>query len=373
MYEDFLKDIMKEIDSKENEIEDTNLSNLIVMIWLKNKMELDDNNFKENFVKIITELGSNDLKEDEELNQILFMFGYKMREDIRLENKGFRNRMEQHYGLEFYYLELFEILSRELGALYEKNLDKLDNSQTEKLLRLQHIRACSIYAEVIHLIKGGYGTGALTRFRSLHELAVITEFIISNGEAAADCYFDYLPVMQKKDIIFQEKVLGEALLDENYGSELEATLSEIEHKRGKDFVNVRNYNDYVWAEDYLLKGVKPSFNQIRNAIQRKEGIKPYKIASNNIHSAPRSLTSSLGTLNGEVNGGASNIGVSLPGTWSTHELLQINILVFEKLNENESIGLIDRLQGMFTLKMMTYIAKMLYSNFPNKEESLFEA
>ena len=76
-------------------------------------------------------------------------------------------------------MELLETLaSRDLGSLFYENLEKKPEvSKIEELILYQHIRSCSIFSEVIHLIKGGFGTGALTRFRSLHESAVITEFV----------------------------------------------------------------------------------------------------------------------------------------------------------------------------------------------------
>ena len=100
MYEDFVKDMVKRIESEEDE--DFSLSQLVFNIWLKNKIELDDDHtiFEKNLLESISELSSNDLKEDEDLNQILFMFGYTMREDNRLDKIGFENRIEQHYGLE---------------------------------------------------------------------------------------------------------------------------------------------------------------------------------------------------------------------------------------------------------------------------------
>jgi hypothetical protein len=184
------------------------------------------NGLKE-LIKTIENLGKYDLVEDDEINDLLFLFGYKMREDLRLEGIGFSNRLAQHYGLEFYYLELIEILSWELGALFSKSInDNKKRALTDFLLH-QHIRACSIYSEIIYLIKGGFGTGAITRFRSLHEVAVISEFVVENGEDAAESYFDYLPVMQMKDLMFQERIVGESLDDEAFKKELTMHLHEI--------------------------------------------------------------------------------------------------------------------------------------------------
>jgi hypothetical protein len=214
-----------------------------------------------------------------------------------------------------------------LGVLFSKNInDNKEKALTDFSLH-QHIRACSIYSEIIYLIKGGLGTGAITRFRSLHELAVISEFVVENGEDAAESYFNYLPVVQMKDLMFQERIVGESLDDETVKKELRVHLREIRKKRGKDFINLKERSDYIWAKKYLKTGQNASFNQIRKSINRKHGLKPYKIASNNIHSAPKSIISSLSTSSGAFGSGASNIGVSLAGTWGTYEMLQMNRLV----------------------------------------------
>lgn len=370
MYKDFLKAALR---SASEEHQTYSLSKLIFMSWVSQKLKNDDQNeFEEELVELIKNLSTNASEEDEEINDLLFLFGYKMREDLRLSRIGFENRLAQHYGLEFYYLELIEILSREIGTLFSKSsTTKSANSLTEFLLH-QHIRACSIYSEIIHLIKGGFGTGALTRFRSLHELAVISEFVVKHGEEAAECYFDYLPVMQMKDLLYQERLMEESLDNEVDKKELSRQLAELHLKRGAEFANPRDLNDYIWAKKFLELGKKASFNQIRKSINRNKGLKPYKIASNNIHSAPKSIISSLGTYDGTFGSGASNIGISLAGTWGTYEIMQMNSLIFQYIVREKSIELPDQLQSMFIIKMMNNLTKLLYESFPDKENELLE-
>jgi hypothetical protein len=370
MYEDFLKDVLEDASSKESD-ERYSLSKLIFMSCISKKLKEDEKeSFEEELTTTIASLGKYELEEDDEINELLFLFGYKMREDLRLEGIGFSNRLAQHYGLEFYYLELIEILSRELGALFSKHIDDNKERALTDFLLHQHIRACFTYSEIIYLIKGGFGTGAITRFRSLHELAVISEFVVENGDDAAECYFDYLPVMQMKDLIYQERIVGESLDDEKVREELRIHLRKITEKRGKDFTNLQERSDYIWAKKYLRTGQNASFNQIRKCINRKHGLKPYKIASNNIHSAPKSIISSLSTPDGIFGSGASNIGVSLAGTWGTYEMIQMNRLVFSQLLLEEDNELIDRMQGMFIIKMMNHLARLLYEDFPAKEDQL---
>ena len=49
----------------------------------------------------------------------------------------------------------------------------------------------------------------------------------------------------------------------------------------------------------------------------------------------------------------------------------MNRLIFNHLNIDESIGVYDKMHGMFIVKMMNHIVVLLNEKFPNKEESLF--
>lgn len=370
------------IFSVSNEVEDEfdgTLSNLIFNIWLTNKLDEHGVNFNNNYsdeyiddklTEILSKIHKDNDFAEEELKEILFTFGYKMREDLRLSSSGFQIRLAQHYGLEIYYMELIDILTRELGILFNNFQKEItENKLIGELILHQHSRACSIFAEIIHLIKGGFGTGAISRFRSLHEASVVTEFVVKHGEQAAECYFDYLPVMDMKDIIFQEQELNQKQ-DDFFIQKVRERLESIKIKRGEKFVDSSIKNDYFWANDFISGN--PTFNQIRKSINRKHGLKPYKIASHNIHSAPKSIISSLGSQDGLFVTGASNVGISLPGMWSTYEIVQLNRLIVLFLQESNLNDLFEYAKCVFILKNINTLAKLLYDNFSEKEEQLLE-
>lgn len=365
---EFLKDAIKDYETEE----DINLSRLIFYHWLNSNYKDNDGINEEEITRIIDDMKSISFSEEEDLSEYLFMFGYKMREDNRLQKIGFENRIGQHFGLEFYYIELIEILSRELGELLHDALKeeeiKLNNIQ--KIVFYQHVRTCSIFSEVIHLLKGGYGNGALARFRSLHELAVVTEFIYTHGEEAAEAYIDYLSVMDLKDMNFEEKELGNDIVDNDYKNELQEEMEKLKEKRGDSFVNLKA-GDYEWARPFMENNNNPSFRKITNSINRVHGKKPYKIASNSIHSAPKSMYSSISTIDGRVSGGASNIGLSLPGSWATYEILQMNSIVLQLISENE-VDLLNQLQVLFIIQMINELSLSIYKNFPDRENELIE-
>jgi hypothetical protein len=52
-----------------------------------------------------------------------------------------------------------------------------------------HARACRISEEVMALMRAGFGQAAMTRWRALHEVAVVASFIKEHGEETARRYF----------------------------------------------------------------------------------------------------------------------------------------------------------------------------------------
>lgn len=60
----------------------------------------------------------------------------------------------------------------------------------QKSLRQLYIRGCQVYYEICVLISSGLADGAWARWRTLYELAILSEFIAENGEEAAKGYFD---------------------------------------------------------------------------------------------------------------------------------------------------------------------------------------
>lgn len=323
----------------------------------------------------------NELSIDTYIDETLMHWGYRLREEDRIETVRFQNNLEKIYGYIFYHLDLIYLLTIQLGVFINDQLQKndlIEENYLNSLIIKQHVRACSILAETIHLLKGGFGTGAMVRYRSLHELVVTMEFIYKNGQDAAEAYYDYIDVMKAKDAKYLKSLYGEKQdikesLD-HYHSNIKPVLTK---KHGKEFANIHSRDDAIWARKFLnLKpGQKPSFNQIRNSVKRAHGREQYKFSSNSIHSAPKSIISSLGHAEFLPIAGASNIGIAEPGAWSIYELVNFNSILCQLLVDNSDSVEFDpfsTLEALFSQRLIMKLAGYVSSNFSKIEKEILD-
>ncbi|PHB39089.1 hypothetical protein COE86_04235 [Bacillus toyonensis] len=362
------------MNSKDDFIESESISEItfydfLNRLHINNLLILEEEEIESTLNKILL---ADELEEDYKniLDETLKYYGYRIREDHRLEGNIFKSHLEQYYGYSFFFLDLIYLLSIELGKVVLENIG--EKSKLEEVVLLHHVRGCLIFDEIKHLVKGGYGTGAIARLRSLHESAVIVEFIMKHGEGVAKAYLDYIPVMQAKDTIFLEGLYGE---NDDTSKALESyrkVVPLLEKEYGKDFVDLRSNNDYIWAKNYLTKqtGTRFGFNALRNDVNRNYGKEQYKLASNNIHSAPKSVISSLNTVDGLPNAGASNIGISEPSQWAIYELLQLNVMIMNIFIRKEETDFFKRLQVIFTVRLIQSIINETYESFSEAEKKL---
>lgn len=381
------RDFVRATDNESALDESEGLSPLLVLKWLESKLiesnpdkeEFNDEEITEGIEDISKEMQHMvvDQKDRDDIIDIFNTFAYQKREENRIKFNGFLNRLEQYYGAEFFYLETADLLSRDLLYLFEKHLYNIKNpSRLNQLLFLQYLRACALFSEIIYLVKGGFANGALTRFRTLHELTVITEFIYKHGEQAADRYLDYVIVMDKKDIDFKERELGITEQSEELIRDLNKKIQKIKKEKGPEFVNDRS--DYIWAKPFLNLNSKTNatFHKIFKATrENKQGGEPYKDASNNIHSSPKSLNSAINTMNGTPITGASNLGFNIPASYATYEMEQLGHLLSKELANNMdqlNLDLTEILTPNFITTLQNYLRNMINQGFVKKEKAIIE-
>lgn len=337
------------------------------------KLDLSEKTIVADIKKITSELMTDEGKYKSYIEDSLMYFGYRLREDNRNQEQSFQAHIQQEYGFIFYHMDLIYLLSIELGEFI---FDKISSNNTVNyLFKLKHIRACSIFAEILHLLKGGYGTGAMTRYRSLHELAVVSEFVHNNGQAAAEAYLDYTEVMKAKDARYLLTLYGNDIELIKAISRFEQDVKpNLEEKYGEKFVDIKSFHDFEWARTFLnMKPHRnPTFNQIRNKINRDKGREQYKLSSNNIHSAPKSLISTLGSWNGFPIAGASNVGIAEPGSWAVYELQQMNTILMKLTQETEETNVLDSLQAILIVKLIQNLCNFVYVEFGSVERALLQ-
>jgi len=163
----------------------------------------------------------------------------------------------------------------------------------EAIARL-HLRSIHVAREIMTLLRSGYADGAMARWRTLHEIAVVVCFLAEHGEPCAKRYLAHEAVERYRAASrYQEFAdrLGLAPL----------TPEEFDAVRSARDAAVREHGDafgeeYGWAAPYLGKQQRPTFADVERAVDL-DHLRPfYKLASDNVHAGVRGALSKLGAV-----------------------------------------------------------------------------
>jgi hypothetical protein len=104
---------------------------------------------------------------------------------------GFENRLYATWKDGLDRLEALVHAYFEFGAKYYADGFHPDaGEQTAAFVALSHLhaRGCRVAGEIYTLLKSGFADGAHARWRTLHEIAIIAQFIAKHGDATAEQY-----------------------------------------------------------------------------------------------------------------------------------------------------------------------------------------
>lgn len=230
-------------------------------------------------------------------------------------DKGFQDRLLNRYRAGFELLAMHLTLARELG---EEVNQEVRSSKTRgkrfTFLDVQtrlHARACQIANEVTVLVRAGYADGAMARWRSLHEVSIVLQFVAMHGAEMAVRYADHEAIESLKAARgYNDK--AERLKYQPYTpAELERIAKDakaIAAKYEPDYDS-----EYGWAASALGKR-KPNFADIEKAVGLDHFRPYYKFASHNVHANPKGIFYRLSVL-GEreiLPTGPTNVGLTDP-------------------------------------------------------------
>ena len=92
-------------------------------------------------------------------------------------------------------------MAREWGQwAYARHKSSKSTGKTvlRDILTRQHVRACQVTDEIICLLENGFADGAMARWRTLHEIAVVAAIISRHGEDIAQRYLAHQAVESKR-------------------------------------------------------------------------------------------------------------------------------------------------------------------------------
>jgi hypothetical protein len=241
----------------------------------------------------------------------------------------FRAGMEGRWGKPLGQLGMLLTMSREWCqniSVRENRRRKHKNTRLRKLLNRLLVRACQVTDEILCLLENGFADGAMARWRTLHEIAVVAAVILQHGDDIAERYIAHQAVESKRGMdkyIACSPQLGYKPLSARAQAKITDAYDLAIAKYGKNFKS-----DYGWAE-YHLKKDRPTFADLEAAAGRAEMRSHYQMSNDNIHAGVKSMYVRLGLL-GDYKGllaGRSNAGLTEPGQNAAHTLTQLSVLV----------------------------------------------
>lgn len=250
-----------------------------------------------------------------------------IREDQASISYSFSTSIEDTWGEALDLLQGLIVISDEAAQGYSTRVDKYskDDIVHNILLRI-HAKANQISKEILTLLRHGFADGAQARWRSLHELAVVSNFISQHGEEAAVRYIEHEAVETFKAAKQYNEYyarLGTEKISKEEMAALEANYNKLIGTYGESYGH-----EYGWAS-VTLNLKKPTFRDIEASVNLDHFRPYYKAASANIHASPIGILSRLGLSPEEdiLLAGPSNIGLSDPAQSTIISLTQVTTSV----------------------------------------------
>lgn len=228
--------------------------------------------------------------------------------------------IDSTWGHALNFLDLFIFANQKARRHFELIVDvkKGEDYCFDALIRL-HVRALRVSREVAALLRAGFASGAMARWRTLHEIAAVSNIIAENGEEAGE---RFLKFKTAKDLFqiqtnFHEhfNALGFDEIDEKTINELKERTEELTEEFGESF---DAYNG--WAVEFVdFDGGKLTVNDLIEAGELEHYLPFYALACDAIHAGPKGTLFQIGLHEMDMSGekevllaGRSDLGFTDP-------------------------------------------------------------
>ena len=243
-----------------------------------------------------------------------------MLRERRADEAGFQKRNSKRWAKSFSRVEfvwhLCEEIGREFNQKYRPDAVREQNMLFEALVNL-HARGLLVAAEAIHLLKGGFAEGSLTRWRALHEVLVVSMFIREHGPMAAERYLHSAHFLTRtaarQYMAFHDRAKLSPIKESDL-EQLDTTCTVLAEKYGKIM-----YQDNGWALPFFPAKTgelrAPNFSDLEKAVGLDHWRPRYKWASQHTHAGSRHAHANLGLVENECPRllvGPSNSGMVQP-------------------------------------------------------------
>ena len=226
-------------------------------------------------------------------------------------------------------LDLFELLisychdiGKRVNGSYRPDAIARQDHRFEALIRL-HARAVLTDSEVLALISTGHSIGAMTRWRTLHEVDILSSFLRSADDETARRYLRYVDVQSlkiRRAYDQHHEALGYDPPDPVSDGDPDQLKDDLIAEFGGDFLEKNG-----WAAERF--GRPPSDSDLEQAVGLAHYRPYYYLASNLIHASPKGLQDTIQHLGEQrvLMAGPSNVGLTDPAHASALSLMRCTL------------------------------------------------
>ena len=294
----------------------------------------------------------------------------KWRIESRLQRRelaSFEKRLYDRWKVPFEGLRMLLTISRELGDSINQEIRELPGASSRKhlidALVRAHVRGCQITAEIIWLLEAGFADGAMARWRTLHEFAVVALFVSAHGEDLAERYILHDIIESRRamrDYILCQGRLGYEPIGEDEIEAVEASYKNVIGRFGTNF----SRGQYGWAAEQLQIS-EPTFAHIERAVGADHLRAHYRMAIHNVHANAKGVFFKLGLLDESqvLLAGPSNAGLTDPGHGAALSLMQVSA----------AVGLLEpTVDNIIAVKMIAALTEEIGEAFMRANKRLAE-
>lgn len=253
--------------------------------------------------------------------------------EMLVERRALREAFEadllSFWGEAFDLYETFHVCCKEAGVdFFDRFMPEEGEPHDfvfDSLMRL-HGRSCLVASEVLTLLRGGFPSGAHSRWRTLHELAVVAFFISEHGQEVARRYLAHDVVQRRKSAVLHDRYheqLGYEPLAADERAEIETAYVEALEEFGPGFGK-----EWGWAIPALPEDAQPVFKAIEEAVGLDHLRPHYRMASDPSHANAHASFSDLGLHDPTgILIGPSPFGFADPGQGACLSLFQVTVCI----------------------------------------------
>lgn len=211
---------------------------------------------------------------------------------------------------------------RWINSRYRPGAARRQDHKFDALIRL-HGKAVMTAKEAFVLLRSGYSTGALARWRTLHEVWVVFSLLVDGNQELSRRYMVHEAI---------ESMKGEEEYEETWdalgfeppnwtSSNREQVRASLAQEFGETFLR-----DYGWAAP-MFEGRAPRFRQLQELAQLDHWRGYYRMASHGTHANPKGLSWSIQSFDRSdvLWAGPSNAGLLDPAQCTLIALTNVTV------------------------------------------------